>query len=327
MTEASLRRIHKARDSDGRTIRGPLQLSRRPKGAVNSIRGYQWFQMAGGKAIKLTNLFAALYPDHPSAFKWRKDGPSADMGALGRFIDAIYFGNTRVLNEAQESGDAFDVEYDPGTNPPLERMHIRLPQLLSLLSLKGEAALPLWGRVSFITDSRNLVPAEMLTHLAAVAPHLFEVPPAGRKWREIKTEGDLWRTLKLRPEQVTASMYRNHGPVGGADGPRPLTPAEIAARDAALAEPEDAPEEAPSFVRAAEDEGLAPPAAETPISRNEGNGYVELVTRVESRPDPHYARRIIARGRVIYSATSWHLDGPWHVWERNVSAMLGLGLA
>lgn len=302
-------------------LRNDIRLAQKSESSGRSfIRGYRMWQQ--GPAVELHNLFTELYPEHPSKFKWKKNGTQFDMAALQRFIDAIYTNNVAQLTADQEEGRAYDVEYPSTPAPTLQRHYVRLPQLLSLLSLKGEVPLPLWGRVSFITDGKSLVPVEMLTHLASVAPHLFEAPLPNVRWRQIKTEGDLFRTLKLRPEQVTTAMYRDHGPIGGSEGPKPLPADVIAARDQAEAHDTRAP------LQAEDPETVEPatPTAETPISRNEGNGYVELVTRVESRPTPHFARRVIARGRVIYSATSWSLDGPWHVWERNVSAMLGLGL-
>jgi hypothetical protein len=314
---------------------GRFQLRRNTRegkgGGAHSIRGYQWIYLKGGNALLATNLFSALYPDHPSAFKWKKAGPQPDFGALGRFIDAIYTGNVAAVNAEVENGNAFDLEYRPPDNTPQELFSLRLPQLLSIMSLKAEVSLPLWGRIAFITDGKNLVPAEMLTMFAALAPHLFEAPPPGKaKWREISTEGDLWRTLKLRPEQVTTSLYRNHGPVGGLKGPQPLSEADLAAQDAVSPGVRIDP-----AWRVAEPAAAAPvvedpppePDAETPIARNEGHGYVELVTQVKSKPRSHYARRILAKGRVIYAATSWSLDGPWHVWERDTAAMLGLGLS
>lgn len=314
---------------EGRWSPGTFRLSRVPnrRSGSQSIRGYQWGHLKGGQAILVTNLFAAIYPDHPSKFKWRKNGVHVDFGALTRFVDAIYAGNTAAINAEVENGNAFDLEYNPPDDVPRDRFFLRLPQLLSIMSLKGEVPLPLWGRVSFLTDGANLVPAEMLTMFAALAPHLFEAPPPGAqtKWREIRTEGDLFRTLKLRPEQVTASMYRNCGPVGGPKGPQPLPEAEIAAREQAPSAPVD-PAWRVSEPAEAEVEPPPEPAAEVPVTRNEGHGYTELVTKVGSKPRAHYARRILARGRVIYAATSWNLDGPWHVWERDTSAMLGLGL-
>jgi hypothetical protein len=310
---------------------GVLRLSRRPGkfgGGKQSIRGYQWRSMSGGQSLLVDNLFAPLYPEHPSRFKWKRDELSGryDMGALSRFIDAIYLGRTELTHEEQEAGRAFDLEYTAG-NVPTERFYLRLPQLLSIMSLKGEVPLPLWGRISFLTDGSNLVPAEMMTLLAAVAPHLFAASPPGTKWREVKTEGDLFRTLKLRPEQVTASMYRNCGPVGGPKGPQPLPAAERPGIPPAQVDPGwSPPEERSAPAESSTDDAPTAPVAETPVVRNEGRGYVELITRVESRPQPHFARRVLAQGRTVYSATSWNLSGPWHVWERDVSAMLGLGL-
>lgn len=69
------------------------------------------------------------------------------------------------------------------------------------------------------------------------------------------------------------------------------------------------------------------PPRETVIERFTDSDALHITTRtVRAGMHPYFTKRVIARGRTIYSATAWNRSGPWKVWTRDTSALLARGI-
>ncbi len=75
-----------------------------------------------------------------------------------------------------------------------------------------------------------------------------------------------------------------------------------------------------------EDASAAPPRERT-VYRRDLDEYTDWMTKSTSDTGAAwFTRRLFREGEVLYAATAWTANGPWHVYERDSSALLALDL-
>lgn len=260
------------------------------------IAYYRGFRLNYAKAksrITVTNTLARIMPAGVvQSCVWTAP---EDTESLADYLDLSLQQKRAQRGRYEERGFATDVVLTPD-RPTVDEVQVSLATLLDVLAMADHVCLPLWGKVRFISSKGNLVPSEMVTVLRERHPDRFgHLNPADAQL--ITREDQLPEGVS--PEDVHTGMNLRSAPA-----PEPT------------AEPLPVPQAVatPSV-----------PPAEVQLSRNTGDGWVELVSMVAVQR-PYFVRRIVAQARVIYVATAWSPQGPWHVEQRDAMTMMVLGL-
>lgn len=260
------------------------------------IAYYRGFRLNYAKAksrITVTNTLARIMPAGVvQSCVWTAP---EDTESLADYLDLSLQQKRAQRGRYEEQGFAVDVVLTPD-RPAVDEVYVSLATLLDVLAMADHVCLPLWGKVRFIGSKGNLIPAEMVTVLRERHPDRFgHLNPADAQL--ITREDQL--PEGVAPEDVHTGMNLRPAPA-----PKPA------------AEPLPVPQAVAT---------TSVPPAEVQLSRNTGDGWVELVSMVAVQR-PYFVRRIVAQARVIYVATAWSPQGPWHVEQRDAMTMMVLGL-
>lgn len=293
----------------------PSQLRVRLQGAWLH-RGYHVFRKPGG--WHATHIMWRLFSRLPLEFYWRDYD---DIEGFKRYIDAWYKGDLAHCQMCEKQEIAFNIIFPDQTQvQALQTQQVSCRRLFECLQLTDKADFPLWGRVAFVTNGHYLVPAEYISLLAAANPdglgHLADQPGP---WRAAK-DRDL-DAMGLKPEDVTSGMYLRNPPKG-VNVRAAVSSEHVVPSRPVLGLPDPARPEAPAEVEVA----VAPPRERT-MYRRDQETYTDWMTK--ATPDagaPWFTRRLFRGEHLLYAATAWSADGPWHVWERDSSALLALDL-
>lgn len=280
-------------------------------------------KLGGTGAWKATNVLPGVAADIPLSFIWTA---RKDREGLCEYIDALLTGRRSKSVAAEKSGLVESIEMFPAQNSDQVQVRVKIQRFVDCMALRDAFDVPLWGRVHFITDGKNVIPTEYLGALSQMFdPATKKFYDVAREWWHCR-ESDLER-MGLRPEDITSGMYRDRyqntgveaGSVASDDGG--LMPGETISEDG---DPETA-STIPTTARSAP----SIPVREIEISRRPFPKHAELLTLVQPlQGRPYYTRRLLLfSGVLLWSGTSFYPDGPWTVWERNNALLISLGIS
>lgn len=210
-----------------------------------------------------------------------------DLPGLRSYIDAWFSGLDARTTALERDGSVTATVYG-GETETITTIRVDIAEFVAALKMARSFVIPAWTKIEFVTDGvRRLVPADFVAALKDLAPEAFaDYPTSG--WRRAVD-----RDLPDIKTQVQA----------------------------------DASETAPADVVAQPAIDMDEPPREQLVDRFTDGDALHLTTHT-TKPGlaPYYTKRIVARGRTIYSATAWMLEGPWKVWTRDTSALLARGI-
>ena len=267
--------------------------------ARQSIWSYRCFvfrrHRSGWRAL---NILKLLTMDIPRGFLWMK---LHDREGLKAYVDAVISNRGAHATLFEERGYVEQVEYDPPMIGDTFRLSAKA--LFGCLALRDAFDVPLFEKVTFVTDGQKLVPTEFIALLSECAdnPEWFGNPD---KWRWATPE-DLDRISGGDPMKINSGMYR--GKPNFMNSSVPLLPGVDA----------DTGGEMPDT-----------PPSETEIRRDAYEKHFELLTCVRSsRARTYFVRRLATyRGQVMLSASSFNPLGPWTVYARDSALLLANGV-
>lgn len=251
------------------------------------------------EGYKAKNLLPALIPEAPISFIWVGID---DKEGLREYIDAILRSHRSKVAEFEDKKFVVSIEHAPIRRPEDPTIKVNAKRLIDVLLLRDHFDVPLWGKLSFITDGTRLVPTQYIAALAQLMPEYSKLFDPNRTWK-YATEKRV-REMGLVPEQVTSGMYREE-----------------------IAEIDRQREQGMQRVAMANGSPSAAPQ-ETRVSLKNYDGYFDLITRVVPADGAPYFTRRIAKttGVLLWCGTSYQLEGPWTVYQRNASELLALGI-
>lgn len=285
----------------------------------------------GHPAWWCTNGFPAFMTEVPHTFYWMARD---DRDGLKTYIDALLLGQRSKSIEYEKNGLVEGIEMFTLDRPEETRIHVGIRRFIDTLTLRDNLELPLWGKITFITDGNRLVPTEYLAAISQLMdPETRKLFDVNRPWRGATVQ-DL-ASMGLRPEDVTSSMYRyRDAEMTEAYGGVEAAPEMVAepVYEGGTPEGDDPPTAHTVAVpSAAHTPDPSPQAREVEVRRNRYERHFEVVTIVEPprrRGRVYYVRRLatLREGRMIWVGTSFFADGPWKVWQRETATLLALGL-
>ncbi len=248
-----------------------------------------------GKGWKATSSVPALSPDLPWKFVW---AVADDKEGLQDYIDALLNGSRSRSSEFEEKGFVTGIEIYHLDRPDDVRIRVNINHLVDMLAVRDHISVPLWAKLQFVTDGQKLVPRDYIAALARLAPEHADLFDPKRPW-DYASDKKL-ADMGLKPEDVTSDMNR---------------PKHTAA-----------PLRRSRVTPSGREAGAAP--QEVRISLKQFNGYFELITQVRPEGEEPYLTKRIARpdGTLLWCGTSYDLQGPWTVYERNAAELLALGI-
>jgi hypothetical protein len=253
--------------------------------------GYRGYKICPkGTGWKAEHVLWQAFPRLPLTFLWHG---REDKEGICAYIDCLYRGEEAAALEYEKRGQVHRIVMpDPALVQPLKTIKINIHRLISCLQLTDTFEVPAWSRISFTTDgTKRCVPADYIAALVEAWPEHFGHLDPSKPWR-FATEKDLKRQ-GVDPASLTTGSYLHE------------------AEQAAQADAYQAPPPAP---------------AERTIRRLDRGSHIDWVTEVRSGEQVFYARRLYRDTRMLYEATAWSINGPWHVSLRDNSALLALGI-
>jgi hypothetical protein len=262
-----------------------------------------------GQGWRCINRAPGLCPAYPREFQWAS---RSDDEGLKNYIDLVLTERTTEARAIEALGMVTDVVADTTTEPPAAYVPPRA--LLDVLLLRDPARIPFHQGL--------------------------------RLYHAHTTKGK----LVVFPGDIPLAMARLYGSLEGGKNPTVLDRKGIPSLGITRADmhsgfyldhPELAPRIIDDEVREMHERGAGPasgpagasaapavPPRENLLQHDASGQAVIALSEVISTggaPD-YYVRRVVAidTGELAYVATSYHRNGPWHVWERDNSLLLRL---
>lgn len=283
------------------------------RGLANAIWSYRCFTITPYKvAWQAKHCFPAFSPDIPKRFLWTA---KEDKIGLCHYIDSLLLGNRSKSREYEDKGFVSDVEMYHVERPEDPVITVNIRRLVDFLLLRDHFEVPIWGKVQFVTDGKNLVPRNFIAAIMQLDPDVAETLKEERPWHPA-TMKDFERQ-KLLPAHVTTSLYRRvRGSIKAPKSEDRVTLPPTATTYSTAQLPVARPNEE------------APAPQETRIALKKHEGYFDLLTQV--RPDgeqAYYTRRIAKNdGSLLWCGTAYDLNGPWTVWTRDSAQLMAFGI-
>lgn len=271
-------------------------------------RCYWGMQTKIGWNVK--NTFVCHLMNLPLSFTWTE----RDIDGVKRYIDALVADRVTEAKYFEERGFATNHVY-PQHDPKSEAVEVRIDDFVDFLLLRQKICLPAHRRIHFFTDNerRKFVPSTYITSIAQLPGLEFLAQHADQDWHPIPTTENTIGGLKA--EEVNTGLGLDHPDMSLADWKTASPPAP--AGEAGPAGQATSPVGAGA--------GATP---ESEISRKAKDKHFELITYVRPRgAQPYFVKRLATYGgEMLWSGTSFQLEGPWTEYLRENALLIGLGI-
>lgn len=275
------------------TAEKPKRIYEKKYPTILGHRGYRMIQKNG--AYICSYLFKHSNYFMPRRFLW---GQIERVPELYEYIDALGGQRIRDIKELEDIGDVKDIEYeDVPTDVPI--ISITPQRLMAILRGEDTLSVPATAKLRFCDTTGHHYPAEFFAELA------------GDKSMELYIE-----KINQLVEEGRPILYFN-GAVPRFNNER----FKVVNSSIQLELAEKTLEDTRGYAE------RSTATEESVINETDHGSYVELISLLNAREEkPYYTRRLLDKDRnVVWSGTSYHMQGPWRVYAEDKTRLEALG--